>query len=95
MAVNQNTKISNDLRELLYARFSSIIIKFYRKDNSSDNACVSEGPDYVGADFTTPDKKKCQLVVTLKYFIENTQEVYDTIKNPLPVKKQEFVCDFL
>ena len=26
---------------------------------------------------------------------QNTQEVYDTIKNPLPVKKQEFVCDFL
>ena len=25
----------------------------------------------------------------------NTQEVYDTIKNPLPVKNQEFICKFL
>jgi len=95
MAVNQNTKITNDLRELLYTRFSSIIIKFYRNGNSSDNACVCEGLDYVSADFTTHDKKKCQLAVTLKYFKENTQEVYDTLKNPFPVKKQEFVCEFL
>ena len=49
----------------------------------------------MGADFTTPDKKKCQLAVTLKYFMENTQEVYDTLKNPLHVRKQEFVCEFL
>ncbi len=94
MAVNKNT-ITNDLRELLYARFSSMIIKFYRKGNSSDTACVCDGLDYVSADFTTHDKKKCQLAVTLKYFKENTQEVYDTLKNPFPVKKQEFVCEFL
>ena len=94
MAVNKNT-ITNDLRELLYARFSSMIIKFYRKGNSSDTACVCEGLDYVSADFTTHDKKKCQLAVTLKYFKENTQEVYDTLKNPFPVEKQGFVCEFL
>ena len=95
MPAQNNTTITKKSSELLYERFSSMIIKFYRKGNSTDNACVFEGPDYVGADFTTPDKKKCQLAVTLKYFMENTQEVYDTLKNPFPVKKKGFVCEYL
>ena len=94
MPAHNNIVITNDLRELLYARFSSMIIKFYRKNQPSKNTVVCDGPDYVGAEFTSPDKKQCKLCVSLKYFMEHTQEVYNTIKKPIFVNKQDFVCEF-
>ena len=95
MPVQNNIVITNDLKELLYERFTSMIVKFYRKNQSSENTVVCEGPDFVEAEFTSPDKKRCDLIVSLNYFLEHTQEVYNIIKNPVTVNKQDFVCKFI
>ncbi len=97
MAAKKKTIITNELRELLCQRFRSMTTKFYgkQKQSTADICSVTSGQNYVEADFTTLDKKKCQLAVTLKYFQENTQEIYDTIKNPSLVNKPEFICELI
>lgn len=93
MPVQNNTTITNELREQLYERFDSMITKFYRKLYSNGKVYISHNTNYVEAFFISPDKKQYDLFVTLKYFNENMQEVYDIIKNPFLIKKEEIFCE--
>lgn len=90
MKNENNVQLSEELKELLCQRFLSIFIKIYGKN--AQRWTLTTGFDYISADFKSPDQREFSVVLTLKYFLNNTKEVYNLIKNPYEVDKEELKC---
>ena len=88
----KKTQLSKKTKELLQQRFVSMVVKLYT--NKPDG----HTPFYYGSSsievwFTSPDNKNCHFGVSLEYFLDNQQEVYDLLKNPLETEKEGLVCN--
>lgn len=93
MSKIKNHIMTRQMAELLATRFFSMVTKFYYKKPNS-NTMLKSGGSYVGAEFTSPDNKRCYFSVTLEYFKNNQQEVYDLLKNPFEIEKDGLICEF-
>ncbi len=90
--MTQKTKqLSTIKKELLQQRFVSMVSKFY--SNKPDcHTAFYYGSSSIEVWFTSTDNKNCHFGVSLEYFQNNQQEVYDLLKNPLETEKEGFVC---
>lgn len=84
-------QLSKQKKELPQQRFVSMVSKFY--SNKPDcHTCFHHGFSSIEVWFTSPDNKKCHFGVSLEYFQNNQQEIYDLLKNPFETEKEGLVC---